>query len=567
MADIKQLERALINADAAGDADAARALAGEIRKMRSAPKTEPAAAEPSLMSDIAQGAGNLVAGAVRGAGSIGATILAPYDMAKDALDGKGWSLESNRQRRAGIDGGLQLMGAQPDSLAYRTGKLGGEIAGTAGVGPALGIGAKAAGAAPSIVNALSTAGFRAGSTPGVANMLTRMAGGAVTGGTMAGVVDPEQAASGALVGGLLPPALAGIGRVGGAVGERLSTTVPEGLRQTAAAARNAGYVIPPTQVRPTMTNRLLEGFAGKASTAQNASARNQSVTNKLAMKAIGADDLTPEALGKVRAAANAAYDELGSVGAFQTDDAFRQALQKAGSISGQMRKDFPELVNAEVDDLVNGLAGREGFDAQSAIEAIKQFRFNGSANRAAMDPSKKALGKAQMQIAGALEDLIDRNLQASGQQSLLKNYRAARQTLAKVYDVEKALNTASGNVDAKKLGSTLAKGRPMTGELKQIAEFANQFPKAAQMTERIGSMPQVSPLDFGAMGALSAATSNPMLMAGVLARPAARSLVLAGPVQNRLATQQGGNRLMQLLANPTSEQLAFRAAPVAVTSR
>src|SRR5690606_24838065 len=143
-----------------------------------------------------------------------------------------------------------------------------------------------------------------------------------------------------------------------------------------------------------------------------------------------------------------------------------------------------------------------------------------------------------------LEDLIDRNLQASGQQELLKNYRAARQTLAKVYDVEKALNVASGNVDAKKLGSTLAKGRPMTGELKQIAEFANQFPKAAQMTDRLVSMPHVVPRDLGALGALSAATSNPLMLAGVLARPAARSLVLSGPVQNRLAAQGGGNRFL-----------------------
>ena len=49
---------------------------------------------------------NLVGGAVRGAGSIGATILAPYDMARDALDGKGLSLESNRQRRADMTAGL-----------------------------------------------------------------------------------------------------------------------------------------------------------------------------------------------------------------------------------------------------------------------------------------------------------------------------------------------------------------------------------------------------------------------------------------------------------------------------
>ena len=34
MADIAQLERALINADAAGDVEAAKTLAGEIKRMR-----------------------------------------------------------------------------------------------------------------------------------------------------------------------------------------------------------------------------------------------------------------------------------------------------------------------------------------------------------------------------------------------------------------------------------------------------------------------------------------------------------------------------------------------------
>src|SRR6478752_8941342 len=61
----------------------------------------------SMLRDIAQGAQNVGSGLVRGAGSIGSTILAPYDIAKDLAAGKGLSLESNRQRRADIDYGLE----------------------------------------------------------------------------------------------------------------------------------------------------------------------------------------------------------------------------------------------------------------------------------------------------------------------------------------------------------------------------------------------------------------------------------------------------------------------------
>lgn len=225
MADIKQLERALINADAAGDAEAARALAAKIVKMRGAPAQEQPKQERSMLDEAKQGAGNLAAGLVRGAGSIGATLLAPVDMAKDALAGKGLSLESNRQRRADMDAGLQSLGAETDSLLYKSGKLGGEIAGTAGVGTALAGGARAVGAAPALVNALATSGMRAGATPGAVNMLTRMVGGGATGAATAGLIDPEYVGAGAAIGAALPPTLTAAGKVAGYAGRSVGSLV------------------------------------------------------------------------------------------------------------------------------------------------------------------------------------------------------------------------------------------------------------------------------------------------------------------------------------------------------
>lgn len=568
MADIKQLESALVKADAAGNADDARALAAEIRRMRTA-SPEVATKETTIGQDIKQGAINLGAGLVRGAGSIGSTILAPIDIAKDALDGKGLSLQSNRERRQAIDDGLtSLVGSDQNSMLYKGGKLGGEIAGTAGVGGVLAKGAQVAGAAPSLVNALATSGMRAGATPGVVNMLTRVAGGSLSGGAAAGLIDPEQAGAGAVIGGALPPALALAGQAGSKIGRTISgPAVSPELQKTVESARNAGYVIPPSQAKPTLANRALEGFAGKISTAQNASARNQPITNDLAMKAIGAADLSPQGLAQVRQTANQAYDDLAQVGLFKADADFVQALDKAGASTAAMRKNFPELANAEVDKIVEGLKSRPEFDAQSTIEAIKQFRSNASANRISTDPAKKALGKAQSSVAGALEDLIERNLTQAGNPDLLSKYQSARQTLAKTYDVEKALNTASGNIDASKLAAQLKKGRPLTGELKTIAEFALQFPKAAQSLERMGSLPQVSPLDFGGAAAMSGVTANPLYMASVMARPAARAAVLSGPVQNRLARPQVPNALMNALANPGAEQLLYQSAPALGSSR
>ena len=110
---------------------------------------------------IKQDAGNALAGLVRGAGSIGATLLAPVDVIKDAVNGKGLSLASNRDRRQSMDDALQTMGAQPDSWMYKGGKLGGEILGTAGAGGAVANGLVripgVAQAAPTLLNAIRTA--------------------------------------------------------------------------------------------------------------------------------------------------------------------------------------------------------------------------------------------------------------------------------------------------------------------------------------------------------------------------------------------------------------------------
>jgi hypothetical protein len=158
--------------------------------------------EQSFLRQAAGTLGNLAAGAVRGAGSIGATLLAPQDILEDALRGRGLSLQSNRERRQAMDEGLRSMGADPESLAFQAGKIGGEIAGTAGTGGVLARGVQATGRAPMLAQAL-----RSGGMAGGPNMATRVAGGAASGGASAALVNPEEAGTGALIGGSLPLAM------------------------------------------------------------------------------------------------------------------------------------------------------------------------------------------------------------------------------------------------------------------------------------------------------------------------------------------------------------------------
>lgn len=192
--------------------------------------------EPKEKS-FAEKAGGLVrdaaAGAVRGAGSIGATLLAPVDMARDAMDGKGLSLESNRQRRADMDGAFSEMGVDTDSLAYGGGKLVAEVAGTLGAGGAAANGVarfapRVAQAVPGLMNAIRSGGFTTGTraapgfVPQAIDLGTRMAGGALNGGLSAAMVDPSEAGVGAAVGGAIPVVTKAAGAAGRVVGNAVS---------------------------------------------------------------------------------------------------------------------------------------------------------------------------------------------------------------------------------------------------------------------------------------------------------------------------------------------------------
>lgn len=187
--------------------------------------------EPSALDSIKQGAGNLAAGAVRGAGSIGATILSPLDAAARAINGGkpisvgGYDI-AGQDRRGAMDAGLQEMGAQPDSLLYKGGKIGAEIAGTAGAGGLVAKGLSAIPALAKFAPVVESGGFNignAGTGSKLADALTRFGGGAVQGGTQAAMVDPNNAVGGAAIGAVVPGSVKAAGAVGSAISNGMDT--------------------------------------------------------------------------------------------------------------------------------------------------------------------------------------------------------------------------------------------------------------------------------------------------------------------------------------------------------
>ncbi len=314
-----------------------------------------------------------------------------------------------------------------------------------------------------------------------------------------------------------------------------------GVRAGALEARNAGYVLPPEMAtdEPGAVTSAAAGMAGKVKTQQQASVKNQEITNGIALKSLGLpDDVTlgPPAFRTLRDAAGKSYQEV--VTALPTttpDPQFQQVASQLGGASSLAAQHFPTLTNhPEIQNLRDALSQSPAVPTRAALDIVKQLRFNGNQNlRAPGNPEKHALGLAQRDAANAIDELIERNLTASGTPDLVDRYRAARQIIARSYDVEAATNPATGDVSARRLAALASKGKPLGGGLETSAAAANAFPKAMQNPASFGGVGDFSALDFfGA--AITAGHGHPAIAAGILTRPLVRHGVLSERAQNRM---------------------------------
>jgi hypothetical protein len=333
-------------------------------------------------------------------------------------------------------------------------------------------------------------------------------------------------------------------------------------RQAAIEARQAGYVLPPAAIseKPGIISNVIAGWGGKIKTAQQASANNQSVTNGLSAQALGLPKdtvLNEQVFEDIRHKAGQAYQAVArAIPVIQADSAYDSVVAGLGGRNGQAAQLFPKITkNPGIQDLVDELTNVRQFPTGTGLEIVKELRFNANSNLKALgDPSKHALGLAQREAANAIDDLMDRNIVATGQTGVVDAYRQARQLIAKSYDIEGATNIATGDVNARGLSRLSAKGRPLTGELDTIANAAAAFPKAMQPPAGFGYDEKFSALDF--FGAAASALHGRLDVAGaILGRPVARSAVLSKPYQNAIMDQRPNTIPLPVMMNPGMESI------------
>jgi hypothetical protein len=167
---------------------------------------------------LSQAARNELLGLIRGAADIGTTLV---EVGRTTPAGGPAPIttlpERFKERQQQITAGMEEMGAQANAPGFTGMRLAGQIAGTAGVGPVVGGGLRAAGLTR-FGEAVAAGGFGpggAGGVTGAKGIGLRAAGGGIGGGTAAALTDmtPEGAATGGAIGAVLPVAARPVGSV------------------------------------------------------------------------------------------------------------------------------------------------------------------------------------------------------------------------------------------------------------------------------------------------------------------------------------------------------------------
>jgi hypothetical protein len=526
---------------------AAQEETGPWAKFSAEPNKPPTESLGSFIKREAQSSlknwGNRAAGAVRAAAGIGTTLRYPLDRIDDYLmdDGR----NRNQERRAALDPGLESLGADPSSLDYQGGKLFTEIAGTAGVGPLLGIGAKALGVAQPMVNALTTAGFRAGPTSGMGNALTRILGGGATGGAMAGLVNPEDAGMGAAIGGGLPGGAMLAGKTAQAVGGAIrGAPVSPEVAALAARAKELGINIPADRLVDSKPMNALASSLNYVPMSGRAAAESAMNTqlNRALSKTFGQDSSNVTmALRKADDALGGQFDDFLRSNTLRVDKSFIDDLAEAANqASKELSADGASIISKQVDDIISK-ASTGQIDGQAAYNIKKTLDRIGKRN------SPEAW--YALDLKHKLMDALNRSVgpeKASAFADLRKQY-GNMLTLEKL-----AKNGVDGEVSVARLSNLKGIRNP---EIQDLADIAAQFVKgregqhgAAQRT-------------YGVMGAgLAGYFGGPATVAAGMA---------AGRGTNMLLNSNAARNAVLGTTNPAVESamnkllpLTYRASPV-----
>ncbi len=439
--------------------------------------------------------------------------------------------------------------SDPNSLAFRTGRLGGMIAGTAGAGPALGAIAEGVGAPAIVGSALSSGGMSlGGGTTGsvIGNAALRTGAGAVVGGTSAGLVDPKTAGTGAAIGAATPGAAWLLGMAGHAIGKAVGSTA----KATLGATTGTGY--------SAVDAAYQAGAKGDRSFLDNM--RGNVTFSDVVDEAKGA-------LNEMRKARGAEYRAgMASVSADKTVLDMKPIMDAVGEAQGRFGTYHGEVVNENANAAINKVADKVNdwlskdpgvFHTPEGLDKLKQWVGGEMENARPGTQTDAALKGIYASIKKTISD------QAPDYAKVMSNYESASEELSEISRTLSLNPKASVDTSIRKLQSILRNNVTTNFGNRAGAVTALEEKGGANLRSALAGQSMSSLWPRGITGAVDAS-------AGLLAAAHNPELLATAPFTSpRLVGEAayGAGRLFGGAGSALSELPLNRVAPLLGTDR
>lgn len=410
------------------------------------------------------------------------------------------------------------------------GELAGEIAATYPVGGLLASAVR--GAAPGskvagrVANALQSSGMRTG---GSGDLAIRAGAGAVTGGVSAGLVDPEQAKMGAIVGGAFPLTTAAAGAAGRAIGRAVRGAGPsDEVVALAERAKQLGIDVPADRLvdsKPLNAGAASLNYvpmSGRAGT----EARMQRQLNRALSRTFGQDsDNVTMALRKADDKLGWEFDRVLKSNVVKIDD---DALNGFSRVLDMAKRELSEsdanIIAKQVDDLL-------AKSQNGAIDGQAAYNIKKTLDRIGRRKSNEAY--YALELKGELMDALNKSL---GPDEAAK-FAKTRQQYGAMLSLEKlAKNGVEGDISAARLANLPNIRNP---EIQELADIAAQFVRGRESPH--GAAQRVGLGVLSAMGGMMGGLPAAVPIAGGMA---------AGRAANTALNSQTLRELMLYGASP-----------------
>lgn len=517
-----------------------------------------------------------------------AAFLSPLRGIKDVIDtgaeylARGFDAmtgtkEGERVKAMNDAGKREYADLTSGSAVAPVGRVVGNIVGTGPVGGVVAAPVKALGATR-LGNAIASSGFSTGgaATNRLADLGIRSAGGAVTGGASAALINPDDAGLGAAVGGLAPGAAQLLGKAGGAVGRAIRPNI-NNPQLAAKAIQEYGIPLGPADISQSRMTRAARSVLNDAPLIGGIGERQAQGVQRGFNRAVGrtfgaeAESLTPDVLDAAKKRMGGEFDRLWNRNALQFDGDLFAGLQDLRANAAKLPQGDSARLSSWLDDIESKMVAGPNGELSMSGEVANRLQ---SKLRQQADSATGFLKEDLQTLRRGILEAFKRGLSPDDASALTANmgqYRAMK-------TVEPLLNSAEAGVAGRAAGDVPAGLLPNvvrkqygsgigSSPFADLSQIGSQY--VADRVARTGGGPRAL-IQNSALGAALGVggTANPLLALAAVPGAIGAQKALGSPALARLLLRQRGpNALEALLTDPAIQEAVLRASPAIAANR